>query len=165
MPVTTSKEDVQNTIDLLEHRKFVHVFCHLNLCMPAISKIVAAFANSRDTMDLTGRYEWRALVVSDPFARAVEVVRGVKPRITAPGFTFWDSACKGRHGAVRAVVAAPISVQGIVGDNLFFVLLRNHNEDVWNALWPAVAKDTQVLAVNCELFSEKGDFAYVDWGE
>lgn len=160
-----SRTSILDTIDLLDARKLVHVFCRLDDCLPAISEIVAQYVTSREAMNLTGRYAWRAFVISDSFARAVKVISGVKRRTASTGFTHWDSAIKGQHGWARALVADPISVQGIVGDNLFFVLLRNHNEDVWNSLWPAVVKDTRILAVNCELFSEKGDFAYVDWGD
>lgn len=165
MPATMSKQEIQSTIDLLEHRKLVHVFCRLDASLPAISEIVAHYVRSRDVLDFSGRFDWRAFVICDPFAKAVEVIRGVKRRTAIAGFTHWDAAVKGRHGAARAVIANPISVQGITGNNLLFVLLRNHNEDIWNALWPAVVDDTQILAVNCELFSEKGEFAYVDWGE
>lgn len=165
MPLTISKEDILSTIDLLEHKRLVHVFCRMEFSLPAISEIVTAFALSREHMGLQGRYDWRTFVMSNPFQRALDVVSGVKKRVPAQGFVRWDTAIKGRHGDVRAVVASPISLQGVTGNNLFFVLLGNHNEDVWNAMWPAVAKDTRILAVNSELFSERSEFAYVDWGE
>lgn len=165
MPATISKEDVLTVIDLLQDKKLVHVFCRLDDNLFAISEIVAWYVKSHEAWDLTGRYDWRAFVVSDPFSRAVKVIEGVKRRTRVAGFTHWDAAVKGRHGTARALVANPLSLQAITGDNLFFVLLHNENQDIWNALWPAVAKDTRILAVNCELFSEKGDFAYVDWGE
>lgn len=165
MPATISREDTLTVIDLLQEKRFVHLFCRLDDCLPVISEVVAWYVKSHEAWDLTGRYDWRAFVVSDPFARAVKVIEGVKRRTKVAGFTHWDTAVRGRHGAARAVIANPLSLQGITGNNLLFVLLRNHNEDIWNALWPSVVDDTRILAVNCELFSEKGEFAYVDWGE
>lgn len=165
MPTTISRDDVLTVIDLLQEKKFVHIFCRMDDHLSSISDIVVWYIKSHEAWDLVGRYDWRAFVVSDPFVRAVRVIEGVKRRTKVAGFTHWDAAIKGRYGVARALIANPISLQGIRGDNLFFVLLRNHNEDVWNALWPAIGNDTRILAVNCELFSEKSDFAYVDWGE
>lgn len=165
MPLTISKDKVLTVVDLLQERKLVHLFCNIRRSISALADIVAALVNKHELEPNADNPEWRGIILGGTWQLSVDVIHETQKKIKAPGMRKWNAAVHGRYGKLHAVGPYADAVQGVMGYNLFFVLLRNYNEDIWNALWPSIVDDTQVLAVNCELFSEKGDFAYIDWGE
>lgn len=160
MPATISKVDANVLIDALVNDNLVDIECPFFPSRPMIGEVVAWFANTRDAMPVTDHPNWRCFIVGSAFRDAVIVVNHAKQHITTPGFRFWNAAIDNKRGCVRAVVADPLSVQGIIGYNLFFVVLNNHDKDIWDAIWASVVSDTKVLSVNSELFGQWRDFTH-----
>lgn len=165
MQRTSERIDAEMLIRQLEAKRLVHVYSRDLLgILPIIGQVAAWFANTRDVAPVTDRSHWRGIVVADPFRLGTQAVGYAKNAISAPGFSRWDNAVRGRQGHLRAVVADPLSLQGTIGWNLFFIVLRNQDQKVWNSLWASVVSDTMVLAVNSETFGQWKDFAHIDGG-
>lgn len=154
------KIDANVLIDALVKDNLVDIEVPFFQSLPMIGSVVAWFANTRDTMPAVDDPNWRCFVVGSAFRDAVHTVAHAKRHITIPGVRFWNAGIQSKRGSVRAVVAEPLSVQGIIGYNLFFVVLGNHDKHIWDAIWAAVADDTKVLTVNSETFGQWREFTY-----
>lgn len=162
MSIVTPKIDAQYLTSLLVKKTLIHWHTdHLRQNLFAVGLVAAWFANTREQMPVVRQPNWRGLIVANPFGVGCKAMEYAKANITTPGFRMWNHAALGRNGTIRAVSAEPASVDGIVGSNLLFIVLNNQDKSTWAGIWNAVAADTTVLAVNCELFAQWNEFEHI----
>lgn len=162
MELSRSQVIHKSLVEVMAEENLVHLGCDSHQAIGELGKVAAWFANTRDVVPVTYHSTWRALVISTSYRQALAVVNHAKDDIVAPGFRMWNSAAIGKQGSLRAVGLDPLSVQGIMSWNLFYIVIGNQNWDFWNALWGSVVGDTKMLAVNCNLFAQRSQFTYLE---
>lgn len=155
--------DIDTVCAMLDTHRLVHLECDTTRCMPSIGAVIARFIKAREFGLERTHPEWRGVVVGPTFPLATRVVSATKEHLSPTAFNFRDTAIRGRRGHFRSVGPYPQAVQGMVGWNLFFVLVNSNREDILDAIWPSVVSDTTVLAINSHLFSYVNDFEYSVW--
>ena len=161
---TTYKQHTQLVVDALHANRYVHLFCRLDNSLPDIASVVADLFEHYENAPDPVHPEWRGCIIAPTWGYGKEFMAHVKKKVRDKSGNR-SAAIYGDYGSIHVYQADPERIEGIVGWNLFYILLRNQHPDVWDAVWASSVADTKILAVNSELFDERKEFIYLDWAE